>query len=364
MINKRVDILTTEDEARWHEVLQEAGVFDFHHLPAYHRLAELRSEGEACMVVFRAGDCLMLCPFLLRDTGIPFPTTSASGCLDATSVHGYPGPLASTASVSEDVRVEFANCVDDFLRSRGVVTAFTRLNPLLNQASLLPDPGEVADLGVTVSIDLTPPQEEQYRRFRKSHRYEIERLRRSGFTCREVGAEHLDDFLRIYTQTMLDLGADDFYLYDRSYFEFLMGEMRETVHLFVCFNDEEVACVGLFALCEGIIHYLLAGTDARYRKLAPMKLLLDTVRMWGNRLGAHTLHLGGGVGARRDGLYEFKMGFGGREHSYKAWRHVVNREIYRELCAQAHDIASCEIDGAFFPAYRHPVLNRILAASK
>jgi len=351
---ERVEILTTDESDRWNEALEEMCEFDFHHLPSYHRLAEMRGEGRAVMIVYRGGDCLISFPLLLRPIDTPL---GAAGYMDATSVHGYAGPLASVADLPQRTARRFTDILNDFFASHNVVTAFTRLHPLFDQSPLLKCQGEIGQIGVTLSMDLTRPPSEQYAQFRRSHRYEIERLRKLGFTCGEVGKEHLDDFARIYTQTMLDLHADEFYLYDRAYFDYLMGEMSGVVHLFICRDGDEVACVGLFATCRGIIQYHLAGTAAGYRKLAPMKLMLDTVRLWGNDLGAKTLHLGGGVGARRDRLYQFKMGFGSREHPYMTWRHVVNPKVYEALREEARKIAGIELDNNYFPAYRHPLLH-------
>ncbi len=350
-----VEILTTSNAERWREALDEIGTHDFHHLPAYHRLAEMRGEGDAFMIVYRAADCLIVFPLLLKE--INLPSSKLCGFKDATSVHGYAGPLCSKEHVSEDVVNRFLRNIGDFYRSNNVVTAFTRLHPLLNQAWLLKGCGEITEIGVTVSIDLTLPPAEQKARYRKSHRYEIERLRKMGFTCCEVGPERLNEFVQIYNQTMLDLKADDFYLYDRAYFDYLMGDMADVIHLFMCLDGDKVACVGLFATCQGIIQYHLAGTATDYRKLAPMKLLLDYVRDWGNEINTSTLHLGGGLGAKRDSLYDFKMGFGSVEHTYSAWRMVIDAEIYRELCQDAQIMIDKTLDNTYFPIYRSPILH-------
>ncbi|MCX6344184.1 MAG: GNAT family N-acetyltransferase [Armatimonadetes bacterium] len=354
-MHEQVDILTTRDFEPWKQALEEVGNYDFHHLPSYHRLAEMRGEGDAFMLVYRTADCLIVFPLLLKE--INLPCSKLRGFKDATSVHGYAGPLCSKTHVSEDISNRFLRNIGDFYRSNNVVTAFTRLHPLFDQAFLLRGCGEITEIGVTVSIDLTQPPEEQRSRYRKSHRYEIERLRKKGFTCCEVGPERTDEFVRIYNQTMLDLKADDFYLYDRAYFDYLIGDMADVTHLFMCLDGDNVACVGLFATCQGIIQYHLAGTATRYRKLAPMKLLLDTVRDWGNEIDATTLHLGGGLGAKRDSLYEFKMGFGSVEHTYTAWRMVIDSAIYRELCHDAQSMIAEELDNTYFPIYRNPILH-------
>ena len=63
-------------------------------------------------------------------------------------------------------------------------------------------------------------------------------------------------------------------------------------------TDSEVVSGGLFTLCDGIVQYHLGGTRNTALKLSPMVLIFETVRQWANENGAHTFHLGGGVGAR------------------------------------------------------------------
>ena len=346
--------LTADQSDAWKEVLDRIGVYDFHHLPSYHRLAEMRGEGEARLLVFQNRDHVTAFPVLVRQVGqvgrvIP-------DAWDVTSTHGYLGPLA-TPNIPEDTRQRFLDELDAYFRSHGMVTAFTRLHPLIDQSPILRGYGEIMDIGWTVSIDLTLPPEEQVARYRKSNRYEIQRLDKMGFTCAEAGIERLDDFLRIYIETMRNLNADPYYFYDRAYFEYLLCDMSEIMHLFICHDGDTPACVGLFSNCNGIIQYHLAGTGSEYRRLAPMKLMLDTVRKWGISKGATTFHLGGGVGAQRDSLFEFKKSFGSREHGFRGWKHVVDQELYDALCAEACRYA--QPDDSYFPMYRHPALKEV-----
>ena len=346
--------LTTHQAGQWREVLDRIGAYDFHHLPAYHKLAEMRGEGEARLLVYRECDHLAAFPILVR----PLPsliTYHSSLITDVTSAHGYLGPLASVG-IPDDARQSFRDELQAYYESEGIVTAFTRLHPLFDQSAMLEGYGEIAEIGVTVSIDLTLPPHVQVAQYRKSNRYEIQRLKKMGYTCAEAGLERLDDFLRIYLETMHQLHADSYYFYDRAYFEYLFGDMADIMHLFVCMDGNTVACVGLFSNCNGIIQYHLAGTASEYRRMAPMKLMLDTVREWGIATGAKTFHLGGGVGAKRDSLYEFKMSFGGREHSFHVWRHVADQQLYDDLCAEACRRAGTRPDDSYFPIYRHPAL--------
>ena len=359
----RMEAITTDEADRWDETLREVGMFDFYHLAAFHRLAEIRGEGTAVMPVMREGDCVLAMPLLVRDIETTGVVDARAGLKDATSVCGFAGPVASPGTHYE-ARGRFVPALNDYLEQSGIVSVYQRLNPLTTPPSLLNGHGETLQVGVTISIDLTLPPDVQFSYYRKSHRYEIQRLRKMGFTCEQEGIDHLDDFIRIYEEAMRDLNADHAYLYERDYFHYLMTEMSDSMHLSICRDGGTAACVGLFGYCNGIIQYHLAGTAAEYRRLAPMKLMLDAVRQWGNSIGARVFHLGGGVGARRDSLYDFKMGFGGREHVYSTWRHVVDQQAYDEVCRAAFQSAGMVPEDSFFPAYRSPSLDREVVHAK
>lgn len=351
MLSKvRCEVLTTGESGRWNEVLEEIGRYDFYHLPSYSELAEKCGEGTAVMPVFRDGDHVAAFPMLVRDI-------DGTDCRDVTSVYGYAGPVV-TRNMPEETRRAFLDSLQDHFKSNRIITAFARLHTLLDQPAVLAGFGEVLDIGFTVSIDLTQPRETQRAAYRKSHRYEIERLRKNGFTCEEVGADHLGDFVRIYHETMDKIGADSYYYFDTEYFEHLIHKMPGVTHVWVCRDGDKIACAALFMLCGGIIQYHLSGTATEYLKLAPNKLMLDAVREWGTEIGAHTLHLGGGVGSKRDSLFKFKQGFSEREHVYSIWRHVCDPELYQELCREACTKAGVEPEGSYFPLYRDPALRR------
>jgi lipid II:glycine glycyltransferase (peptidoglycan interpeptide bridge formation enzyme) len=132
--------------------------------------------------------------------------------------------------------------------------------------------------------------------------------------------------------------------------------MEENIQLFVCLLEGKVICGGLFILCDGIVQYHLSGTLGEFLELAPMKLLLDTVRLWANERKGRVLHLGGGVGAQEDSLFEFKAGFSDRRHEFAVWRWMLLPKIYDQLCQERRRWNSRNgfnsVATDYFPAYR------------
>jgi hypothetical protein len=338
----------------WSEALCDIPRHDFYHLPSYHRLAEAHGEGEALAVIYRESPYTLLLPLVLRPVA-EVPGLEGASARDVTSVHGYAGPVVSHEDLPAEVHARFAAALRETLLDLSVVSAFSRLHPFLGQEPLLGGLGEVIDLGSTVSLDLRLSDEEQWAQYRHNHRRDILRLQRMGTTVvHDHDWSQNDAFAAMHDETLARVHAGATYRLDRSDLLLMRRELADTLHLLVCQRGDEMLCGGLFSVHGRFAQYHLGATPARFLRLAPMKLLIHQVRDWARQRGAGVLHLGGGVGAREDGLYHFKRGFSSRTHRFRVWHWVLDERRYRNLCARVRRPA--EGKSGFFPAYRqlHP----------
>jgi hypothetical protein len=345
------------------DVLERSCQYDVYHLPEYHILAEERGEGKAVLLVYEEGADLVAAPLLLRPVeAVAGLSRAGEGWLDATSVYGYAGPIASCLETSQAMIQGFQAAVSEMLQELRVVSLFSRLHPLIPSSAWLSGLGELVPLGQTVSIDLTLPLDAQRAQYRRGHKSDLNRLRRRGLTCfYDQDRAHIAEVVKIYLETMQRVEATDEYFFDRSYFERLVALLESNVHLFVCQLADEVISGVFFLVCNGIVQAHLGGTKTEYLRLAPIKLVIDTVRVWATERGAHALHLGGGVGAKEDSLFRFKTGFSDCRHEFSIWRWVILPEVYDQLCQEKSRWS--ERNGltlgsaGYFPAYRRPAVN-------
>lgn len=360
---KEIDVLTTGEAGEWMRALDRCSPYDFYHLPQYHLLAEEGGEGIAHLALYNEGDFQIALPFLVRTLdGVSSGLEDAKTWRDATSVYGYAGPVRSHADIPEGVVRNFQAALQERLSELRVVAIFSRLHPFLSQGALLAGLGERQALAKTVSIDLTLPAAVQRSHFRKNHKEGINRLRRLGLTCmHDPEGSHLEDFVRIYHETMRRVGAAPTFFFRPTYFQRLWKALNERIHLFACMLEGRMVCGGLFLECDGILQYHLGGTLDEALHHAPMKLLVDEVRLWATQRGMRVFHLGGGATPDPvDSLYHFKKGFSDRTHEFSVWRWVLFPGIYRQLC---EDKTRCdELQGLrtavpnYFPAYRAPTV--------
>jgi hypothetical protein len=356
---ERIQLLDTSHQREWLGFLAKSYQYDFYHLPQYHALAERRGEGAARLVVYQDGEHFIALPLLLRPLEtIEGLSKTQSPHFDATSVYGYAGPVASHENIPAEVIAAFQMVVGKQLNEMNVVSVFARLHPLLRQDSFL-ECGELVPAGQTVSIDLTKPDDLQRAEYRKSLRYDIKRLQKTGAVCTEDReAVYLDEFIEGYYDAMRRVEAQELYFFDRDYFASLFSTLGDRIHLFVVRMNEELMGAGLFVECNGIVQYHLSADRERFRKLAPSKLMLDAVRIWATERGHRLLHLGGGVGSQDDSLFLFKAGFSHRRHRFSTWRWIVMPEVYSQLCTERQSWNEANrlrvIAPKFFPQYRAP----------
>jgi lipid II:glycine glycyltransferase (peptidoglycan interpeptide bridge formation enzyme) len=287
------------------------------------------------------------------------PIPEAAGSFDVSSVYGYPGPVSSpdpefVSRAWQELRGHW--------REQGVVSAFTRFNPLLENHAILTHIEAAAEgiraHGPTVSIDLTIPEETQVRLYSKTLRQSIRKAREEGVTTFEDRTwSRVDDFVEIYRDTMLRLGSQPEYLVDRAWVEEFRAALGDRARLFVTEIEGHVAAAMIVIAYRPYLHFHLTGSRVEYSNLSPSKVLLDDVRIWGARHGYIAAHMGGGVGGHTDELFQFKRKFSPRTHMFHTGSWILNPALFEALktahCARLTARGITAADTSFFPPYRY-----------
>src|SRR5439155_8921419 len=124
---------------------------------------------------------------------------------------------------------------------------------------------------------------------RGNHRRDIAKLQRLGAVCiHDTQMTYLGQFIEFYHQTMRRVDANDSYFFDRAYFDDLIRTPGADVHLFVVLLAGEPISGALFVATNGFVQYHLGGTQEEFLKLAPTKLVLESVRQWARERGLET----------------------------------------------------------------------------
>jgi len=344
-VQARPEMLAPSDP-EWGRLLRLVA-HDVYHLPAYNAFESGTDGRRTTAFAYREGRHVFVLPLMLR-------VVDGTEYLDATSAYGYPGPVSNCTDNGFWLRATEA--LVELLHRERVVTCFVRLHPLLPvDLAALARLGPTPLHGLTVSIDLTLPDDEAWRLIRANHRRAIIRARARGYRLVVDPWDHLDDFIGMYHETMRRVGASSGYFFESSYFHALPEAVGEHVHLMLVEADGTFISGGIFFEYGGIVQYHLGATRSDWLPEQPSKLMFDIVRRWARSRGNRALHLGGGLGGRStpegNGLFRFKAGFSDRRHPFHTWRVVVDAPAYEQLTRRSLSEADPAV--GYFPAYRN-----------
>jgi hypothetical protein len=351
---KRVQVksaIITCDDPRWVAALGAAR-HDFYHLPCYQRIAAQPGEVPLGFLCEDAGN-VMLLPFLKR--ALPDALGGAVAGYDSISPYGYPGPISNQGAPAAWLNECYRTFADE-LAAQDIVAAFIRLHTLLNEPSQFEGVGSLVDHGPSVYIDLTLSEEELWAQTRRGHKRDLAVLERRGYSITMDDWCHLDEFLKCYYDSMRRLGASDFYFFPRKYFEDLRDCLGDRIHLCLVRMGDEIACAGLVTEMDGLCQYHLSATADEYFQEHPSKLMLHHLRGWLKARGNKVYHVGGGVGALRDTLHLFKIGFSPLTSEFYTWRLIPDQARYDTLVNRwrTHNGQEPPSADEFFPQYRAP----------
>ncbi|WP_029089319.1 lipid II:glycine glycyltransferase FemX [Brevibacterium album] len=334
--------------------------------PGYGELV-LPAGGRLLAAAFEGTEGSVLYPLVLRRIG-------GTGLHDLASPYGYGGPLAWGGPAAAGAEAErtpapastgahapraelarrFWTAFDAWAGDRAVVTEFVRLSLF---DDVLPYPARVRPRLVNYVRELPGTAEELWAGMAPKVRQNVRRARRCGLSTRvdRTGAM-LDDFLRIYHGTMTRLGSQQWYRFDREFFERLHRALPGRLAYVHAMHDGVPVSVDLVVFGADTAYYFLGGTDAEAFGLRPNELVKVHAMELAQELGCARFVLGGGV-RTGDGLERYKRGFAPEgAQMFCSGERVLDPGAYVQLTGAGRGEGAAEAEGpdVFFPAYRSP----------
>lgn len=319
--------------------------------PAYAQLYT-STKCRALCAAWTGGPVRVLYPFLMRDlSGELFCAGRDMRGVDLVTPYGYGGPFAWGEGDREAAVHEFWPAFDRWAASERVISETVRFT--LFRDTVLNYPGRAAPRlqNVVRGLDLT--EEDLWNDYEYKVRKNVRRARERGIAVTEDTGEHLDDFLRIYRNTMNRREAGPANRFSESYFRSLQDGLPGQFRYFHAVLEGVVIASELVLISERNVYSFLGGTEEAYFQYRPNDLLKHEIILWCKRAGKRRFILGGGYG-REDGIFRYKYSFapkgvvpfvmGSRVLLPEAYAHLV------ELRRAADPAWAPRPD--FFPEYR------------
>jgi hypothetical protein len=297
---------------------------DIYFKEEYVKLYEDEANKAMCFI-YTENSNILLFPFLRRE----FTLEGTTYC-DFETPYGYGGPITK-----ENDEVFLKKGLKDFfdicLRSN-YVAGFLRFHPFLNNSQYYDTIGVVIEDRKTVAIDLTLSLENIWMsEICTKNRNLIRKAEKNGLIFLvDSEYKYMDEFINLYNATMSKLGADDFYHFDKTYFNKI--KQIEQSFLGIVLYEDKVISSAIFFYSGEYGHYHLSGSDINYISLLPNNFLLYYAALELRRRGVHTFHLGGGTTSRDDDmLLQFKGRFSKKRYQFLIGKTIFNDNVYTTL---------------------------------
>ncbi len=350
-----IDIIPISNPELWDNIVLGFPNADIYYHRGYVEAFRIHGDGEPMLILYEGDCCKGICVMMKRDVAddphfkglIP-----AGKYFDMVTPYGYGGFIfdqTPTLNEKQHLKAE----ITEALIHEGVVAAFFRFHPVLDNPSDSKDIVDVIDLGHTIALDLSSP-EMIWENIISKNRNMIRKAEKSGVEIRHgKGMDLLNKFREIYDETMRHDNAERYYFFEKEFYESIDKDLHDNYEIFYACYEGEIIAMSIMLFSGKQMHYHLSGSRYEYRRLAPSNLLLYKAALWGNEQGFNTFHMGGGVGSGEDSLYKFKAAFNrNSDYRFSIGKIIFNSEAYDYL-SDLRGLSKEEKDAiGFFPVYR------------
>jgi lipid II:glycine glycyltransferase (peptidoglycan interpeptide bridge formation enzyme) len=165
--------------------------------------------------------------------------------------------------------------------------------------------------------------------------------------------EYLDDFMRVYYESMDYRSAESFYYFDRDYFESIRNDLADYAFLSMASLDGEMIAGMLFLRDGFYAHSHLSGSAVEGRVHSPNHFVVYKSMLELAEQGCRLLHLGGGVSSNKDdGLYRFKGCFSRDRYPFHVASTMFDEKAYLDAAFEwAERSFGQQASATRFPAY-------------
>ena len=142
---------------------------------------------------------------------------------------------------------------------------------------------------VSMTLDLDPDPDVLFKAFTTGHRQDIRRGYKNGLSARSGGAELLDDFYAVLSESWRDLGTP---IYSKSYLARVAAVFPAESRLTVVYANGEPAAAAFYMIDRGVVEGMWLGSRGKFRRAHAGYVLYWELIKSACEAGAQRYHLG------------------------------------------------------------------------
>lgn len=277
-----------------------------------------------------------------------------SDYFDIITPYGYGGPIILEASNKQELLKEYSEEFSLYCKENNIVSEFIRFHPIYMNAIDFKDIYTVEYCRKTVGTNLKdycdPIQEE----FSKNARREIKQALKKDIKIHIIEKpENLDNFKKLYYETMERNNASDYYYFDEIYFNEMILNLKDYILVVELEYEGEIIASEIYLIKDKILHAHLLGSSAKLLELNAGSFVESIAANWGKEHEYNYIHHGGGrTSDPEDSLFKYKKKFGkNTEFDFYIGKKIWNKDVYNKL-VEEKELTEKEKESQFFPLYR------------
>lgn len=329
-----LEIIQVEEKEKWNSIVKSFFKWDIYYLNEYAFSFQLHGDGKP-ILIYHEQDGGKICYVMMQEDIADFsplsPYLQAEEYYDWTTPYGYGGPLTEGRITQEWVE-KFMEELYLWCGEHKIVSQFFRFHPLFQNQIIFEKVSDVVYMKKTVYVDTTD-KEVINKNMTPNNRNMVRKAKKNGIQIIHDRGERIQEFQKIYRDTMRYNGAVEYYYFQQKYFEYINQHMADNIIYFYAVYQEIPVSASIFLYNHNYMHYHLSGTLQEYRKLASANLLLSEAANFAAERGIKEFHLGGGVGIE-DSLLTFKKHFNRNGLlDFCIGRNIFNQRAFDDLVA-------------------------------
>lgn len=184
-------------------------------------------------------------------------------------------------------------------------------------------------------------EEELFQNLTQKTRYNVRVAMKRGVEVRAVGAEYLDEFIRLMKITG---ERDGFNVRPKAYFQRMLDSLGEHCRLYMAFYEGKAVSGAITTNYAGKTCYIYGASDNAHRNVMPNYLIQWEMIRWAVETGGTVYDFQGVSGNIEDqdhhlyGLYRFKKGFNGTLDELAGEFDYVYRPFSAKMVDKAIDL--------------------------
>lgn len=266
---------------------------------------------------------------------IPGVTIDNLPCFDIRTPYGYGGPIiVETTDRVQLIRL-FEKKFGEYCENNNIVSEFIRFHPIQKNAIDFSSIYNIEFNRKTVGTKINNCQDVYNEEFSKGCRKNIRRAINKGVSyIINERPKSLDNFMRVYCETMDRNSALDYYYFDKEYFNNILKFFGNNLLEIQAVYENEIIAAGLYFVSDKLAHVHLSGTKKEFLHLSPAYILRYALTEWCITHDIDYIHHGGGrTSADDDTLYLFKKQFGqNTSFDFYIAEKIWNKKIYNDVC--------------------------------